>query len=54
VSANWKNVDGRQDGRWEKSRGRDYREEGEWKRQTVIKKIKKHQKNPRKGTTRKK
>jgi len=44
VSANWKNVDGRQDGRWENSRGRDYREEGEWKRQTV----KKNKKTPKK------
>jgi hypothetical protein len=45
VSANWKNVDGRPDGRWENSRGRYCKEEGEWMRQIV--------KN-RKGTTRKK
>jgi hypothetical protein len=35
VSANWKNVDGRPDGRWENSRGRYYKEEGEWKKQIV-------------------
>jgi len=46
VSANWKNVDGRPDGRWENSRGRYYKEEGEWKRQIV--------KKQRKGTTKKK
>jgi hypothetical protein len=35
VSAKWKNVDGSPAGRWENSRGRYYKEEGEWKRQII-------------------